>query len=243
MSPRMLSFPSRAALTLLVACQCFAVAAQDKPAAPKPDLNMGRVQMVLLHQAPDATNADADAQRAAVKLLIDSGQAALAGPISGPGTLRELLVFKTEAAEPARDHVAALPMVKAGALKPEQLTWFTARNYINPPATPRSDVTYVFGLLVRGPKAVTAVTEEEKKQQADIQAGHMANINRLADLGKLVLAGPFAGGGERRGVFIFKVDTIEEAQALCDTDPAVQAGRLKVELYKWTVPAGILPKS
>jgi uncharacterized protein YciI len=241
MSPRILLRPFRAALALLVACQCFAATAQDKAAAPKPDLNMGRVQMVLLHYATDTSKTDADAQRAAIRALIDGGQAALAGPISGPGTLRELLVFKTEAAEPARDHVTALPMVKSGALKPEQLTWFTARNYLKTPATPRSDATYVFGLLVRGPKAVTAVTEEEKKQQADIQAGHMANINRLADLGKLVLAGPFAGGGDRRGVFIFKVDTVEEAQALCDTDPAVQAGRLKVELYKWTVPAGVLP--
>jgi hypothetical protein len=49
----------------------------------------------------------------------------------------------------------------------------------------------------------------------------MANINRLAETGKLVLAGPFVDGGDRRGVFIFKVDSLGEAQALTDTDPAV----------------------
>ena len=69
----------------------------------------------------------------------------------------------------------------------------------------------------------------------------MANINRLAETGKLVLAGPFVDSGDRRGVFIFKVDSMSEAQALTDTDPAVIAGRLKVVLYHWSVPKGMLP--
>jgi uncharacterized protein len=235
----------RTALLSIALCFAVTASAQDKPPAPpKPDLGMGRTQMVLLHQSLDAPKADAEAtasQRAALKALLDAGHAALVGPISGSGTLRELLVFKTESPEAARDQVATLPLVKSGALKAEQLTWFTARNYIKTPASPAAEATYIFGLLVRGPKAITATTDEEKKQQEVLQAGHMANINRLAELGKLVLAGPFAGGGERRGVFIFKVNTIEEAAALCDTDPAVQAGRLRVELYKWTVAAGILP--
>jgi uncharacterized protein YciI len=69
----------------------------------------------------------------------------------------------------------------------------------------------------------------------------MANINRLAEAGKLVLAGPFVDGGDRRGIFIFKVGSLSEAQALADTDPAVIAGRLKIVLYQWSVPKGMLP--
>jgi uncharacterized protein YciI len=57
---------------------------------------------------------------------------------------------------------------------------------------------------------------------------------------KLVLAGPFVEDGDRRGVFIFKVPTLAEAQALTDTDPAVAAGRLKIELHQWSVPGGTL---
>ena len=67
---------------------------------------------------------------------------------------------------------------------------------------------------VRGSKWTKEQTEETKK----IQEGHMANINRLAETGKLVLAGPFVDGGDRRGVFIFKIDSLSEAQALTDTD-------------------------
>lgn len=235
-----------APLLLCVSAFALPANAQDQaqapaPAKPKPDYDMGRVQMVLLHEVPgapaDAGGKTADAHRARIKEMIDGKQLALAGPIAGQGTLRELLVFKTESAEAVREWAASLPLVKANALKPEHLTWYTARNLIKTPASPASEISYVFGLLVRGPDAATRTPDELKT----IQAGHMANIGRLSELGKLVLAGPFAAGGDRRGVFVFKVDSIEEAKALCDTDPAVQAGRLAVELYKWTVPSGVLP--
>lgn len=58
--------------------------------------------------------------------------------------------------------------------------------------------------------------------------------------GKLVLAGPFLDGGELRGIFLFKVETLEEARALVETDPAVAAGRLKMELRPWYGSAAIV---
>jgi hypothetical protein len=36
-----------------------------------------------------------------------------------------------------------------------------------------------------------------------------------------------------RGIFVFKVASMDEAQALVASDPAVQAGRLRVELHPW----------
>jgi uncharacterized protein YciI len=56
---------------------------------------------------------------------------------------------------------------------------------------------------------------------------------RMADDGKLVIAGPFMDDTEVRGLYIFDVATIEEAKALTETDPAVQAGRLTMELHPW----------
>jgi uncharacterized protein YciI len=58
---------------------------------------------------------------------------------------------------------------------------------------------------------------------------------------KLAAAGPFIDGGKLRGVFVFQVGSIEEARALADTDPAVRAGRLVVELHPWMVARGVLP--
>ena len=89
--------------------------------------------------------------------------------------------------------------------------------------------TYYLGLLYRGEKWTPGSTPETEK----IQEGHMANIRRLAAEGKLLLAGPFGDDGDLRGVFVFKVASMEEAQALVATDPAVQAGRLRVELHPW----------
>src|ERR1700752_4210264 len=47
--------------------------------------------------------------------------------------------------------------------------------------------TYFVGILKRGPKWTAEVTEETKK----LQEGHMANIRKMADAGKLLVAGPF----------------------------------------------------
>jgi len=86
--------------------------------------------------------------------------------------------------------------------------------------------TYIFGILKTGTN--TTATKEEKTKYFE---GHMANINRLADEGKLIVAGPFMKNDRNyRGIFIFNVSTIEEAQALVETDPAVKAKIFEVEL-------------
>ena len=206
-----------------------------------PQYDMGKIQLVFLSLSPE-WKASAPAQqvltghRAFVENLMKEGRVAISGEVAGEGALREIMVIKTESLEEAQRAAQSLPAVKAGMLKAEVLSWYAARNYITPPQLPLTPSNYVFGLLVRGPKWTAAETDETKR----LQAGHMANIKRLAEAGKLVLAGPFFDGGERRGVFIFKVDTLEEAQALTETDPAVKAGRLKIELHRWAVPKGTL---
>ena len=212
-------------------------------AQEKPEFDMGKMQMVFLTSAADwkakngkqvmRINKD---QRKFVDNLIESGKCALAGPTTGDGPIREILVFKIESAEEVQTLTTSFPAVKAGMMKAEVLSWYAARNYIMTPESPLTPSSYIFGLLVRGPKWTPEKTPETEK----IQEGHMANINRLAEAGKLVLAGPFYDEGERRGVFIFKVASLNEAQTLTDTDPAVKAGRLRIELYNWTVPKGTL---
>jgi len=61
----------------------------------------------------------------------------------------------------------------------------------------------------------------------------------MAETGKLLLAGPFTDDANLRGMFVFKVDSLQEAKALSDADPAVKAGRLVVELHPWYAAKGI----
>lgn len=87
---------------------------------------------------------------------------------------------------------------------------------------------YVMAFLKAGPNR-----DRDSTAAAELQAAHMANISRMAEEGKLVLAGPFLDDGELRGIYVFNVKTIEEAEALTATDPAIQAGSLVMELKPW----------
>lgn len=64
--------------------------------------------------------------------------------------------------------------------------------------------------------------------------GHMANIVRLANEGKLIVAGPLGKNDKfYRGIFIFNVSSIDEARELVETDPAINSRLLDVDLYNW----------
>lgn len=87
---------------------------------------------------------------------------------------------------------------------------------------------YVMALLKSGPNR-----EGTPEERSKLMRGHLDNIKRLAEEGKLVLAGPFGGDGNLRGIYVFDVPTVEEAEELTKTDPAIQAGSLEMELIPW----------
>ena len=93
---------------------------------------------------------------------------------------------------------------------------------------------YVMAFLKKGPNRPT-----DPDEAARLQAAHMDNIGRLAEEGKLALAGPFMDDGDIRGIYIFNVTSIDEARALTEPDPATQAGRLVMELHPWYGRAGL----
>ncbi|GAB1052863.1 MAG: hypothetical protein Sw1PiTSA_18810 [Shewanella algae] len=94
---------------------------------------------------------------------------------------------------------------------------------------------YVMAFLKAGPNR-----SGSKEQRAELQRAHMSHIQRLAHEGKLVLAGPFIDGGKWRGIYIFDVASLAEAEALTASDPAVQAGSLIMELKAWYGSAALL---
>jgi len=68
---------------------------------------------------------------------------------------------------------------------------------------------------------------------AKIQDGHMANIRRLAGMGKILVAGPFGDDINWRGIFIFDCKTSQEVDGYLKTDPAILSGRLSYEIHPW----------
>ena len=90
---------------------------------------------------------------------------------------------------------------------------------------------YVLVILKTGPNKVAAGPERD-----EMFKGHFANIKRLGDAGKLAVAGPFMAqkgvpSDGWRGLFIFAVPTVEEAQALVATDPVIQKGEMVAEFH------------
>ena len=94
---------------------------------------------------------------------------------------------------------------------------------------------YVIAFLKRGlNRSQDSITKNR------LQRAHLDNINKLAKEGKLVLAGPFFGNDDLRGIYIFNVTTIEEAEELTNSDPAIIAGSLIMELKEWYGSAALM---
>ena len=98
--------------------------------------------------------------------------------------------------------------------------------------------SYVMAFLKAGPNR-----DQDTESAEAMQAAHMANIKKMAEEGILILAGPFLDEGELRGIYLFDVETIEEAEALTASDPAIQAGRLSMELHPWHGSAALMQVS
>lgn len=96
---------------------------------------------------------------------------------------------------------------------------------------------YVLVILKSGPNDA----KFKDQARADIFAGHMSNIGRLADAGMLAVAGPFRKNDQnRRGLYIFNVETVAEAEELVLSDPAVTSGVFIAEMTPWYGSASLM---
>lgn len=85
--------------------------------------------------------------------------------------------------------------------------------------------------------------ELDEKASGELQAAHLAHLDRLWQDGYALIAGPFGGDATdpMRGIVLFRGDLdMEKVRELASADPAVQAGRLKVVVRPWYTGAGYL---
>ena len=93
---------------------------------------------------------------------------------------------------------------------------------------------YVMAFLKSG----TPIKDSVERRK--VLMAHLANIQRLANEGKLLIAGPFLDNQDIKGIFIYDVKTIEEAKALTETDPGIKAGLFTMELHPWYGSAALM---
>lgn len=125
--------------------------------------------------------------------------------------------------------------MKISALLLVSFSFFSFTSCIGQQAQQQEELkAYYFVILKKGPNR-----NQDSVTAAQIQKEHLANINRLAELGKLNVAGPFLDDGEMRGIFIFDSGIEQEVRLLVESDPAIKAGRLIYELHPWMTQKGI----
>ena len=109
-----------------------------------------------------------------------------------------------------------------------------------PTATPPAQFDrYHLVMLVRGdnPPVLNAVESQQ------LQAEHLGHLKKMADEGHMLVAGPFAQqfDDRLRGMCLYNPSlTPERVRELAEADPAVIAGRLKVEVMDWYTAKGAL---
>lgn len=93
--------------------------------------------------------------------------------------------------------------------------------------------TYFLVLLKKGENR-----DQDSITVKQIQEQHLAHLDNMHRQGKLCIAGPLMTDHSIRGICVYNTSTIEEARTLANMDPAVQAGRLSVEVLPWYAAKG-----
>ena len=96
---------------------------------------------------------------------------------------------------------------------------------------------YTFVLLRRGPRA----DEYSDQELEEIQAAHLAFLDRMREEGHMLLSGPFRDQEDetKRGISLYRTG-LEETRRLIEGDPAIRAGRISAEVMTWLTRKGAL---
>lgn len=231
----------------LLVFACFLIVgsltfAQEKK---EPESKLVQFHMALLKKGPNWNSAQTPETRKIlhqhlinVLALLDSGKAVAAGPMADDADLAGIFILRASSAEEAKAWVDADAAVKAGLFVAEMHPWWS-EDIFKKANKPLKWNTVYLAFLKKGPNRKEGDGKTPEVQE--LQKAHIANINRLAELKKLVVAGPFGDDGPLRGIFVFRVGSLKEAEDLCATDPMIKIGRLAVELHPWQVPEGVIP--
>jgi uncharacterized protein YciI len=93
--------------------------------------------------------------------------------------------------------------------------------------------TYYVALYVRGPKFMA---NDSPDHQA-LTRRHLSYIRRMIEEKKYVLAGPLLDEGDKQGLAIVSAASAEEAKRIAESDPAIAAGHMAIELHPAMLPS------
>ncbi|MBI1331855.1 MAG: hypothetical protein GC165_03140 [Armatimonadetes bacterium] len=200
---------------------------------------MVTMQLVLLRPGENSTPLTKNLQEVAMKrhlegleALWSAGKAVAVGPMEG-SDYAGLAVMDVNSADEAKDLMKDDPFVKSGRLKVDVLPWMLENTFRKGKKFLDVEKVY-FGILERPDKAPSYPNQKLE----EMQAGHLANIQKMAKDGILAAAGPFLSNEKRRGVFVFCTNDLKVIQKAVAVDPLIRAKRLELKLYPWWTSKG-----
>lgn len=214
----------------------------QEPTPPKP--GMKQFQLVMLRTGksqPGAAENVVEKQKKHLENLermwMSDGKAVLIGPFVEKSDIRGIALLKTSLAE-AKMLFADDPYIKDGDMVADIRTlWLLDGVFQKPPKF--LDLTpYTFGFLRRPTPAPPPIAEEVG---AKLIAGHLANLDHLREVGELVIAGPFTDSPDLLGIVVFRSADKAKVTKLMAEDPAIKAGRFRLELFTAATARGAFP--
>jgi uncharacterized protein YciI len=96
-------------------------------------------------------------------------------------------------------------------------------------------------VMLRRPENAPDYDDDELER---IQQEHLAHHARLRESGHVVTNGPVSDQADAslRGLTFYRTGSLEEARKLAEADPAVQAGRLTIDIMTWYCRPGGMTK-
>ncbi len=209
--------------------------------APQTPTNMVTMQMVflrtVLNKNPLTKNLGEVYQKRhleGLKKLWEEGKAVIVGPLEDK-SYAGLVLLNAKDPDQAKEWLKDDPYVKSGYLTTDVIPWYFQNVFHKGPDF--LDVEKIwFGILERPKNApqYPAATLEK------LQAGHLANIGKMANDGLLASAGPFGTKDSRRGIFIFFSKDLKKIREAVSVDPLIKAKLLELKIMPWWTGKGTI---
>ncbi len=89
-------------------------------------------------------------------------------------------------------------------------------------------VTYVAAIVRMGDN-----WRQDSIRAFELQEKHLAFLEQLRQNNQLIASGPLTTSPDARGLYIFNVSSVAEAEALVSKDEAIKAGWIQMDFHVW----------